>query len=74
MTFPGFEPSDPQMIQAMRRQALRILPGLAHYYRYLRKRNSRSKKRHDIETRQVARAYILAGRAPTLIHNGKAAR
>jgi hypothetical protein len=42
--------------------------------RVLRKQRAREKKRHDIETRQVARAYILAGKCPPIIHRGKVPR
>ena len=47
---------------------------LQRMYRTMSKDNARTKKRHDIETRQVARAYILVNRVPTLIHNGKVPR
>jgi hypothetical protein len=60
--------------RAMREATRQANRDINRRLRKWRKRNAREKKRHDIETRQVARAIILAGRVPTLIHNGKAMR
>lgn len=39
-----------------------------------RKEDARETKRAAIEARQVRRAEVIVNRAPSLIHNGKAAR